>query len=102
VGKSIARSAASVPVSTLEPSSTSRTHSDNVSPARSARDSSTRSSASDTFVPTDLDRSSRFFFIAHLGPLGVDPTHDHRSSRAEMHEGRTTSVRPMLRSTAGS
>ncbi len=59
----IARSAASVPISTDEPKSTSRTYSDNVRPARSARDSSTRSSASDNFVPTDFVRSSRF--IAH-------------------------------------
>jgi len=36
---------------------------DSVSPARSARDSSTRNSASVTLVPTDLLRTSRF--IAH-------------------------------------
>jgi len=35
-------------------------HSDSVNPARSARDSSTRSSASDTFVLTDFDRRSCF------------------------------------------
>jgi len=60
----MARSAAIVPASTLDPSSTSRTHSDSVNPERSARDSSTRSSASDTFVLTDLDRRS--CFTAHL------------------------------------
>lgn len=54
---------ASVPISTDDPKSTSRTPSVKVNPARSARDSHTRSSASDTFVPTDFDRSSRF--IAH-------------------------------------
>ena len=56
----IARSAAIVPASTDDPSSTSRTHSDSVSPAAAARDSNTRSSASDTFVPTDFVRSARF------------------------------------------
>jgi hypothetical protein len=39
-------SAAIVPASTLDPNRTSRTHSESVNPARSARDSSTRSSAS--------------------------------------------------------
>jgi hypothetical protein len=56
----IARSAAIVPASTDEPSSTSRTHSDSVNPAAAARDSSTRSSASETLVPTDFVRSARF------------------------------------------
>jgi hypothetical protein len=35
-------------------------HSESVSPAAAARDSSTRSSASETFVPTDFVRSARF------------------------------------------
>ena len=60
----MARSAAIAPASTLDPNRTSRTHSDSVNPERSARDSSTRSSASDTFVLTDLDRRS--CFTAHL------------------------------------
>jgi len=81
----IARSAARVPISTDEQSSTSRTHSDKVSPARSARDSSTRSSASETLVPTDFDRSSRFI--------------DHPDGQTR--EGRTTRVRPVLRSRSG-
>jgi hypothetical protein len=56
----MARSAAIAPASTLDPKSTSRTHSDKVTPASAARDSSTRSSASDTFVLTDFDRRSCF------------------------------------------
>jgi len=51
---------ASVPISTDEPNSTSRTHSDSVNPADAARDSSTRNSASETLVPTDFVRSARF------------------------------------------
>jgi hypothetical protein len=70
---------------------TSRTHSDSVTPARSARDSSTRSSASETFVPTDFVRNSRF--IANR-PRSV--------VKREMHEGRTRDARPAPRSMAGS
>jgi hypothetical protein len=61
-------------------------HSASVSPARSARDSSTRSSASETLVPTDFVRSSRCFIARR---------HSHT------HQGRTTSVGPVLRSTSG-
>jgi hypothetical protein len=47
----------SVPISTLEPSSTSRTHSESVCPFARVRSSSMANSASLTFVPTDLVRS---------------------------------------------
>ena len=56
-----------------------------VNPAADARDSSTRSSASETLVPTDFVRSARF--TRHL----------RRSLfKAVMREGRTDSVRPRL------
>jgi len=63
-----------------------------VNPAADARDSSTRSSASETLVPTDFVRSARF--TRHLRrSLFKAP---HLFSKAVMREGRTDSVRPRL------
>ena len=70
----------------------SRTHSESVNPAAAARDSNTRSSASETLVPTDFVRRARF--TRHLRRSVFEGP--HLFSKAVMREGRTTSVRPRL------